>query len=73
MVILFAAGRRIIDDKKNTAAPAVSVFSVIEFSPQGLTTKNDALINNFWQFPVFFLQFCRGLLVVSIIHFASVF
>jgi hypothetical protein len=26
-------------DKKNTAAPAVSVFSILEFSPQGLTTK----------------------------------
>ena len=42
-------------DKKNTAAPAVSVFSILEFSPQGLTTKNVVFMNNFWQFSSVFL------------------
>ena len=61
-------------DLKNTAAPAVSVFSVIEFSPQGLTTKNYMFINNFWPFPGFFYNsvgdFC---LFLSFIIIASVF
>ena len=36
-------------------AVAVSAFSMIQFSPKGLTTKTDVFIVNFWPLPGFFL------------------
>ena len=56
-------------------AVAVTVFSIIKFSPKGLTTKNDGFLSlNFWPFPGFFYNITKkGFLLVSIIHVAPVF